>query len=255
MEYRTDNPEKLLQYLLEIGESMLTSGAEVNRVEETLTRMGRAYGAERMDVYVIIYNVIITMVFPDGKQWTQTRRILDTGGTDFKKLEALNDLSRRCCADPIPLEDLGGEIRSLCEDKLRRRYFYLGSMLGAGSFALFFGGSIWNGIAAALFAVLVCALQEKLIPICTNKMTFYFLCSLLSGICICLSAKGIPWIQADKVMIGDIMLLTPGIAMTNAVRDILVGNTISGIMRLTETLLWTGALACGFMIAIWLIGG
>ena len=56
-------------------------------------------------------------------------------------------------------------------------------------------------------------------------------------------------------MIGDIMLLIPGIAMTNAVRDVLVGDTISGIMRLIETLLWAGSLACGFMIAIWLIGG
>lgn len=51
------------------------------------------------------------------------------------------------------------------------------------------------------------------------------------------------------------MLLIPGIPMTNAVRDILVGDTISGIMRLVETLLWAGALACGFMAAIFIIGG
>ena len=56
-------------------------------------------------------------------------------------------------------------------------------------------------------------------------------------------------------MIGDIMLLIPGIAMTNSVRDILVGDTISGIMRLIESLVWAGALACGFMSAIWILGG
>ena len=53
----------------------------------------------------------------------------------------------------------------------------------------------------------------------------------------------------------SIMLLIPGIAMTNSVRDMLVGDTISGIMRLTESLLWAGSLACGFMISIWMIGG
>ena len=51
------------------------------------------------------------------------------------------------------------------------------------------------------------------------------------------------------------MLLIPGIAMTNSIRDILVGDTISGLMRLIESILWAGSLACGFMTAILLIGG
>ena len=63
-----------------------------------------------------------------------------------------------------------------------------------------------------------------------------------------------PVLQLDKIIIGYIMLLIPGLAMTNAVRDILVGNTISGSLRLTESLLWAGALACGFMLAIWITG-
>jgi uncharacterized membrane protein YjjP (DUF1212 family) len=57
------------------------------------------------------------------------------------------------------------------------------------------------------------------------------------------------------VMIGVIMLLIPGIAFTNSVRDILVGDTISGLMRLVESLLWAAGLAVGFMLAILLVGG
>ena len=64
-----------------------------------------------------------------------------------------------------------------------------------------------------------------------------------------------PPLHLDKIMIGDIMLLIPGIAMTNSVRDILVGDTISGVMRLIESLLWAGSIAFGFMLAIRLIGG
>ena len=59
----------------------------------------------------------------------------------------------------------------------------------------------------------------------------------------------------NQITIGDIMLLIPGLAMTNSIRDVLVGDTISGVMRLIESLLCAGALACGFMSAIWLIGG
>ena len=55
-------------------------------------------------------------------------------------------------------------------------------------------------------------------------------------------------------MIGDIMLLIPGIAMTNAIRDMLMGDTISGLMRLIESILWAGSLAVGFMASIWMVG-
>ena len=54
----------------------------------------------------------------------------------------------------------------------------------------------------------------------------------------------------DKILIGDIMLLIPGLAMTNAVRNMLVGDTISGVIRLAETLIWAAALAGGFMVAM-----
>ena len=50
------------------------------------------------------------------------------------------------------------------------------------------------------------------------------------------------------------MLLIPGLAMTNAVRDTMVGSPISGVMRLIEALLWAGALAMGFMTGFWLMG-
>ena len=64
-----------------------------------------------------------------------------------------------------------------------------------------------------------------------------------------------PSIDRDLVMIGDIMLLIPGVAITNAMRDIIIGDTVSGITKLTQCLLWAGALAGGFMLAISLSGG
>ena len=63
----------------------------------------------------------------------------------------------------------------------------------------------------------------------------------------------IPQLHLDKILIGDIMLLIPGLAMTNSIRNMLAGNTISGVVRLTESLIWAGALAGGFMIAMLLL--
>lgn len=245
----------LLHQFLDIGEMMLSIGAEVKRVEDTLTRMGTAYGASRMNVFVITSSIVVTMAFPDEMELTQTRRILSPGGTDFIKLEQLNDLSRRCCEHPLTVCQLQDELRQLRESKPSKPMVYVGSVLAAGGFAVFFGGNVWDGLAASIFALIICLLQDTLETICPNKVIFNLLCSLLVGCGICGCVRLVPGLHMDKIMIGDIMLLIPGIAMTNSVRDVLVGDTISGIMRLIETLLWASALACGFMISIWLIGG
>ncbi len=250
-----EHPGALLHCLLDMAESMLSVGAEVNRVEGTLSRMGRAYGAARMNVFVITSSVVVTMVLPDGTDLTQTRRITGPGGTDFTKLEALNTLSRRCCEHPLSVEDLSRALAALDEPPPNPVWICLGSMLAAGSFAAFFGGGLWDALVAAVFGMVIFFLQQRLPSLFPNKAIFNLVSSLLTGTAISLCGAIFPILQPDKIMIGDIMLLIPGIAMTNSVRDVLVGDTISGIMRLIETLLWAGSLAMGFMLGIYLVGG
>ena len=241
---------------MDIAEALLAVGAEVNRVEDTLTRMGTAYGAVRMNAFVITSSIVVTMTLPSGRDITQTRRILTPGGTDFTVLEALNDLSRRCCADPIPLDELRREVAQITAVAPKPPLLvYLGSALAAGSCALFFGGSMTDGLVAALFGLVICRLQRHFGPQCPNRLVFNLLSALAVGISITLCAFFLPELHADKILIGDIMLLIPGLAMTNAVRDTMVGSPISGAMRLIETLLWAGALAMGFMSAFLLMGG
>ena len=48
------------------------------------------------------------------------------------------------------------------------------------------------------------------------------------------------------------MLLIPGLMTTNAIRDILIGDTLSGVIRLIVSLLLAAALALGFIAAIFL---
>ena len=64
---------------MDIGEQMLVSGAEVHRVEESVTRMGHALGAKRMDVFTITTSMVATIYDEDDNSWTQTRRISSTG--------------------------------------------------------------------------------------------------------------------------------------------------------------------------------
>ena len=74
-----DTPERFLHEILIMGELMQTCGAEVFRVEDTLARMGKAYGVERMNVFVITSSMVITMELKDGRELTQTRRVRKAG--------------------------------------------------------------------------------------------------------------------------------------------------------------------------------
>lgn len=248
-----DTKKKILHQLMHVGELLLISGAEIQRVEETISRMGKAYGAEETDVFAITSSIVVTLTFSDGDMLTQTKRIRSSGRTDFSKIEDLNALSRRCCDNPLSLEELQAELQSIRGSTQNNLFLLCGSMLAAGSLTVFFGGTALDGLMAAIIAIIICAMQKWLAPLCMNQVIFHLFCSFLAGLFICVLSWFFP-VHVDKIMIGDIMLLIPGLALTNAVRNVLLGDTISGLMRLTESILWAGAIACGFVLSIWVTG-
>ena len=139
-----DRPEQTLSAVLDAGELLLTSGAEAARVEETMRRLARAYGFVRADVLTITASMAVDQVI------TQTRRILRRG-TDMRCIEAVNELSRKVCVNPIPPEELHARLEAIrtAPDKLRCR-LPLAYLITSGSFAVFFGGTWRDGIAAML---------------------------------------------------------------------------------------------------------
>ena len=111
-----DNFSDILAAILDVGEIMLMSGAEVNRVENTMERMAKAYGCTRVDSYTIILSIVVTVKAPDGQVLTQTRRTTFQQ-TDMRKIEACNALSRKVCAQPVTLKELEETIRQIRELK------------------------------------------------------------------------------------------------------------------------------------------
>lgn len=171
----------MLHTLLELGESMLADGADVRRVEQTLTRMGLAYGAVRMDVFVITSSIVLTMCFPDETSVTQTRRIEKSAVTDFRSWSHQRhqpQLPRKA----LPVQELAdrrwhpGEALPPCAVEAVR-----GQLSGAGALTVFFGGAGADGLAAVVFALALCLLQMYLPLICKNKVLFNFLAAFASG--------------------------------------------------------------------------
>ncbi len=245
--------KKALNIILDFGELMVSVGAEINRVEDTLTRLGMSYGAKRMNVFAVTNNIIATMIVEDEIIYSQSRRFQSNAGTDFAKLEMLNSLSRNKCDGEISDEEFEMRIKEIANMQSSRLKICIGSMLAGGAFTLFFGGTVYDSIAAIFFAVAIYFMQSKFRRFCPNNIIFNLLTSFVVGLAICAVAN-FAGLNADKVIIGDIMLLIPGIAFTNSMRDLLSGDTMTGIMRLVETVLWATALAIGFVLAIMVMG-
>ena len=248
---------RLLQAVLDIAEEMLVCGAEVSRVEDSIERMCVAYGCDymRINAFIITSNIQVTLEDPDGNIITQIRRILRSD-VDFDKLDYLNDLSRYICANKPSVE----EIREKFDQVMARKHYPdwilgLGSALAAGSFAVFFGGSLTDGAAAAVTGIGITIMLNLLGKIERNQLAKTFIVSFMAGVMILLMIRLGFGNNADKIMIGSIMLLIPGIAMTNSVRDMLIGDIVSGMLRLTNSLIQAAAIACGFALSMLVMGG
>ena len=246
--------DALFTQLLDLGAALIACGGDVNLVETSLVRMGAAYGAVRTDAFVITSGLNVTVRDAQGRTLTQTRRIHTAMSNNFDKLERLNALCDRCCNELLSADAIERELAAIRDDVANRVLVYLGGVLAAASFALFFGGAFADAAVSAVFALAICLMGDYVKPFCPNEIVYSFVAALVSGVGICACVRLFPGLHGDMIIIGDIMLLIPGIAITNAMRDMLAGDTVAGALRFLEALLWTGALALGYMLAIWLVG-
>lgn len=247
--------DRILQGILDVGEEMVCCGAEVSRVEDSIYRMCESYGADRINVFIITSNIQVTMEAPDGRILTHIRRLVRYDA-NFDRLDYLNDLSRYVCRAHPDADELGRRLQLVLDRPQQPKIVnFLGSIMGASGFTVFFGGTYLDCLSAAIVAVLIVLLQMFLAGREKNQIVYHFVISVAGGVAALLLVQLGLGDNSDKIMIGGIMLLIPGIAMTNAVRDMLIGDIASGMLRLVNSLLMAAAIACGFAFSIIVLGG
>ncbi|MDD3220852.1 MAG: threonine/serine exporter family protein [Lachnospiraceae bacterium] len=241
-----------LSAILDVGEAMLTYGGEVSRIEQTVSKMCMAYGAERVDAFSITSSMIVTVRLPGEEVLTQTRRIREWA-IDYGRLAELDELAGEIAEKHLNPKEIGKRLeKAKTTSEMSGIYTYVGSVLAAGGFAMFFGGSFRDGISAAILALVFTLIDRKVNHAWLNRIAYSFITSFVSGmIAIGMVEMGVGE-HLDKIMIGGIMLVIPGIALANAVRDLLLGDVITGLLRLCESLLIAAGVAAGFAAALFL---
>ena len=241
MDYNT-----LLDLTTNLGYELAMAGAETFRVEESIQRIMAAYGVQA-EVFAITNYLMISITDDDGKAITRMRRI-GSHGNNLDSVEKFSNLSRAICnRKPAPEEGVKWleHVRRdrLCAYSLPIQY--VGYFLGAAGHTLFFGGNWLDSLCGGICGMLVGFVSQFLSRWKSNTFfntiaSAFFMAMLAYG----LHTLGITQ-NPDAVNIGALMILVPGLLFTNAMRDIIYGDTNSGINRIVQVALIAMAIALG----------
>ena len=238
-----------------MGYHLAMSGAETFRVEDTIHRILLAYGVE-CEVFAIPNSVSVSLEAANGKPLMIMRRI-GFHGNDLEKMEKLNALSRQICAKkPAVNEAMEWLHETLASCRTYSTgAFYLGNVLVGIGFCLVFGGALLDCLWAGLIGLIIGLVTRFMDRREANPFFSTILASCLMALP-AYAAAGRGWLKSpDAAIIGALMLLVPGLLITNSMRDIIYGDTNSGIFRIVQVVLTALAIALGTAAAWRLTAG
>ena len=245
------NTKEKLTFAVEIGETMLKNGGEVYRVEETILRILHTLNIIECDVYVLS-NGIFASAHESKEDACSIIRNCTLGAMNLGKVAQLNQLSRQLEAGVI---DEQQALKILEEVKKKEDipilFLMIACGLGCGSFTYIFGGTVLD----AFFSFIVGFILEVFL---SRKMQSKFIKQIFGSAMVTLCAIPLSKLifknlNTDKIIIGCIMPLVPGIAFTTAIRDLFHGDYLSGTIHLLDAIL-TGlciAAGVGSMMMLW----
>ena len=132
------------------GEIMLCSGAETYRVEDTMYHILKTSNIESTQVIAMMTGLVVTLNDPGFEQPVTMMRRVSERSTNVSNIVKVNDISRRYCEEKISLEEAYEELKRAKGKQYNRLLYNLATIGIAVGFAMMFGGSLHDIIAAAV---------------------------------------------------------------------------------------------------------
>lgn len=250
MEKKKYQTNEIIEVCLLAGKIMLQSGAETYRVEDTMTRIATSYGIIETHSYVTPTGIVFSA---EATEETKTKLIrISERSTDLKKVAMVNSISRKISASELNIHEALTELKKV--DSLNVTFPFImqvvAAFIASGCFLIMFDGK-WNDFVPAMFSggigFLAFVYIHRFVPV---KFFSEFLASFIIGLLSLLFVK-IGWgHQLDKIIIGSVMSLVPGLLITNAVRDLMAGHLVSGLSKGAEAFLTAFAIGSGIAVVL-----
>ncbi len=245
--------KKLLDTVMLAGELMLSGGAEVYRVEDTMNHMLKRSGYQDAEVIAFVTGIFVTLSDPQKETLTLTRRIRQRG-TNINRIYRVNDISRRFCCDSMSVDDAYAELKEIQAEVLYSPLMKaIGTLSVPPCFSPMFGGNALDFFACALVGACL-AIADRL---CRRIRLNDFCSSACGSFVVAFSALLInryllKAANSDVMIISSIMPLVPGVTFTTAIRDVLNGDYSAGTARILEASVIALAVAAGVGVGMML---
>ncbi len=240
---------ELMSFAAEVGEGLLESGAETKRVEDTLDRIIKHFYEGYSETLVVL-----TGFFVNIGSYTRTVRVQHRS-INLDKVSKINMLSRDIVSDKIDFEGAVIRLREIMAQKPYPLWLKtISAAMCCGFFTILFGGKVFD----ALNSVIVGAMLHMIIRTLRLHKTAEFIVTFTGGVLLAVFTV-ILYIMGlgnnISIMInGALMPLLPGLAITNALRDIIEGDYISGGARMFDAVVVAIALAAGAGSVMYMMG-
>lgn len=246
-----NSPGRMLEIAGLAAQIILENGAETYRVEDTVLRLCGSYGFHDADVIALSTGVIISVTVPEGSS-SIIRRVRKRG-MHLSRVNAVNDLSREIAGGGVGMEQAMRALQAIAAQPGAPMWrMSLMTALVAGSFALMFGGG-WQPFLVAC----VCGFITRIMLVKVQRADSALVLVALFGGMICAAVTMAAFYllrltpqSVETALAGAIMPLISGLMMTNAVRDTLRGDLLSGIARSLEALLVAVMVALGISLIL-----
>lgn len=243
-EHRQTEKTQVMEAAMRAGQILLANGAEISRVEETIDRICRHYGIESGSAFVLSNGIFITMGDRREEFFAKVQHI-PVSGAHLNRVAAVNQLSREISEGKHTVEEL-----DRCLDDIERMpgkrpiIQMLASAVGSASFCYLFGGAALDCAAAFISGFLLYAYIlysgdriSKIVGNITGGALVTFLCLVMYHLRL--------GSHISSMIIGSVIPMIPGVAFTNAIRDIADGDYIAGSVRMLDAMLVFLSIALG----------
>lgn len=248
--------KRILDLCVDAGETLLANGAEIYRVQQTMELIAKSYGADSFHAYVLTNGLFASME-EDGRLQSAAVRNAPRVEMNLGRISAVNALSREIVAGRVPLEQAFERLRTIrAMQGMPGWMMVLASMLSASTFCYLFGGSFTDafaalvpGCAVGLFTRLLSRTKTPVNKLVSNMLSASVV-ALTSFAAVQIWTLTGTACSLDHVIIGGIIPLLPGVALTNGIRDVANSDYLSGMIRAIDALLIGAGIALGVGVVL-----
>ncbi len=243
------NRDRIATVLLEIGNLMMSSGANTERIRITLRRIASSWGYS-LELMITHRALILTLVNSEGEHAFSKIKRLKPHSVNFSIVTDISHMSWNVAKGKWSIEQVMEEVERLKHTPHFKRWailFWVG--LSDLSFCYLFGGDIISMLITFLATSLGLFVRQETAKREMNLFVVIFLASLTASL-ISRIAYFIPSCTTpDAAFATSVLFLIPGVPLVNSITDLIDGNTQNGISRGINGLLISFSLALGLVVA------